>query len=926
MQTLAKYKLAGLALACSTLLYSTNALADADLNGRITDSSQRVLFDGALVEIEALNLKTVSARDGSFRFRQLPEGEHRVKITYLGVAPVEQTIVIRGAQVVNQDFILGSTSSQDAAIEEVVVFGQRANQAAALNRQKNANRITSVVSADAIGQFPDQNVAEALQRLPGMFIQRDQGEGRFVGIRGIDPNLNNLTINGVNVPSPESGVRSVAMDVIPSELVASLEVSKSVTPDMDADAIGGSIEVKSLSAFDRADDAFSLNAQLTHTELREETSPKLSGSYSTIFELDGGNRLGIAAALSWAQRKFGSDNIETDGGWGDMEVENNASGEDVEIFGAEEIEQRAYWIERERTGLALNFDYQTQHSDLYLRTLYSKFSDDEFRLRNEYKFSDGKLLSGDAHHANFTGAEMDRDSKDRFEEQKIQSFVLGGQTRMQAWIFDYNMGYSKSSEAEPDRIDADFAAKDIDMSYVAGEKPTLSQSANGQDLSKFELDELVFENNYTEDKEFSLKLDITREFVWNNHNGEFKFGAKMRNRDKRNDLMAMVYDGGFNEATGANFATDQVNWDLGNFGPGINRSAIRDFYNANRANFELNRLDSDMDSKGGSFTSSEDIIAAYAMVSVNIDNWHIVTGLRFESTDFSTRGNRVEVIKDEVNDIEKVQVNPWEVDKSYDHILPNLNVRYDFSDQLVGRFAYTQTLARPKFGDSAAFQIIESETEEKDGKAVTERKAEVGNPDLDPYESDNLDLAIEYYPGNIGVLSAGIFYKDISNFIVPAEVQDNGKWDGFEEVVQPINGGDASISGVELAWSKTFDSGLLFIANATFTDSDDLPNQSDTVGNIAVGYEDDKFSARLTLTHKSKAYQFDDQKAPVYEDAHNQIDLNVKYYITDQINVYFNGVNLNDEPFYLYHRSRAYNYQYETYGRSFEIGVSWNAF
>lgn len=916
------FKRAALALACSSALMTTTALA-GDLKGIVTNASQNVLLEGALVEIEALNIKRVTKRDGSFSINNLADGNYTVKVSYIGVPAKEFELKVDGQGAISKSFSLG-----DDSIEELLVVGQRASQASALNRQKNANRLTSVVSADAIGQFPDQNVAEALQRLPGMFIQRDQGEGRFVGIRGIDTNLNNLSINGVSIPSPESGIRSVAMDVIPSELVASLEVSKSVTPDMDADAIGGSIEVKSLSGLDRPENAFSITAQQSFSDLLDKNSPKLSGSYSTNIDLNNGKKFGVATALSWFERSFGSENIETDGGWGNYDIDDAASGDEVEVFGPEEMEQRAYWITRERLGLAVNFDYQMQNSNFYLRTLYSEFSDDEYRLRNEYKFSDGDLVSHAGSTAQFTDAEMDRDSKDRYEEQQITSLVLGGETELDFWTLEYSVGYAKSSEEEPNRLDVDFKGEGFDLGYAANSAiPSLTNSANAHDLSNFELDEIVFENNNSEDEETSFKIDATRAFVWNNNNGNFKFGAKLRNREKFTDADILVYDGGFNDAKGADFASNSIEWSLGNFGPGLDRGAIKTFFNSNRSNLELNALDTSIESQGASYNSDEDIFAAYAMFDLNIDKWNIVAGLRYENTDFSTRGNRVELIADEVADTEEVTVNAWNVDKSYSHLLPSLNIRYDYSDELVARFAYTNTIARPSFGDSAAFQIIETETTEDDGEIETERKAEVGNPELEAYEATNIDFSIEYYPGHIGVLSAGIFYKDISNFIVEQEVQDNGQWDGFEEVIQSVNGGDADITGLELAWTKTFDNGLLVIANGTFTDSDDtLPNQADRVGNLALGYETDSLSARVTWSHKSRSFQFKDQGTDVYQDAHNQIDLNVKYFINDNLNLYFNGVNLNDEPFYLYHIQSSNNYQYEAYGRTFELGVTWNAF
>lgn len=915
-----------IALATTCALLSSHAFANT-LEGRITDANNSVYFEGAKISIKELNRTISSERDGRFRLTNLPAGQYTLVVDYLGAKSVERQITIKENEVLTQRIAL---ENQDAYIEDVIVVGQRAGQAGALNRQKNAMGVKSIVSSDSIGQLPDQNAAEALQRLPGMFIQRDQGEGRFVGIRGIDPSLNNVTINGANVPSPESGVRSVAMDVIPSELVQSLEVSKTVTPDMDASAIGGSIEVKSLSAFDREGQSYSVSAQATYNEQVEATSPKLSASFTDVYTLNKQFDLGIATALSWSEREFGSHNMETDGGWQMLELETDNS-EEVELFGAEEIEQRHYKIKRERLGAALNLDlHSNDFSKYYLRTLYSEFSDDEFRLRNEYKFDKGELVSGQFNDssAQFIGAEMDRDTKDRYESQTILSLVTGAEHQLSDWFVEYSVGYSKSSEEEPNRIDADFAGEDFALGYShLGQAPALTQSANAHQLENFELDELVWENNNTEDESLSLKLDLSKDFTLAGYNTQLKFGVKYAQREKFNDVRTTVFDGGFNDATAAQFAAPSPDWSLSAFGPGLSRSEIAQFVATNRTEFDVNQLDSDIETKGKSFSSNEDIFAAYAMFTIDMGAWQVITGLRYEATDYSTSGNKVELIKDEVNDNERVEINPWAVDKDYSHLLPNLTVRYDINDKLVTRFAYTSTLARPGFSDSAAFQIIESETTEEDGQIETERKAEVGNPHLDPYESTNLDWSIEYYPGHIGVISAGVFYKDIDNFIATEEVQDNGQWDGFKEVMQAVNGGEASLSGVELAYTKNFKNGLMLSANGTFIDADDkLPNQSDTVANLMFGYESDHLSTRLSASYKSKSFSHEDNDARVMQDAHTQLDFSAKYYFNDQTQIYFNAVNLTDEPYYLYHGQSQYNYQYETYGRSFELGFTLTSF
>jgi TonB-dependent receptor len=928
MNSLQKFKRTAIAIACGSVLFSGTVLAeDVSFNGRVTDSSNTVYFEGAKVTIKELGISVISARDGSFRFPALPEGEYSLEITYIGAPTVERKITISADSDPAQTFVIGERTE---ALDNIIVYGQRAGQAGAINRQKNADKLMSIVSADTIGQSPDQNAAEALQRLPGMSIQRDQGEGRFVTIRGIDPNLNNVTINGLNVPSPESGVRSVAMDVIPSELIQSLEVSKSVTPDMDASAIGGSIEIKSLSAFDRQGRSYSATAQGSYNALMEDTSPKLSGSFTDVFDLSSNSQLGVATAFSWFERKFGSHNVETDGGWDEFEYKDNATGDDVEVFSAEEIEQRHYEITRERLGAALNLDLHTSTTDkYYFRTLYSRFSDDEFRLRNQYKFDKGNidLTRYNDNSAQFIDADMERDTKDRFEEQEILSLVLGGENQLNGWLVEYNLGYSKSSEKEPNRVDVAFKGKDLAIGYLStGNVPQLTQSEAAHDLNNFEMDEIAYENNLSEDEALSVKVDLTRDFVWNNNNGQFKFGVKHQAREKFTRLDALIFDGGFDDITANQFGTSSPDFNLGDFGPGLDQSSLKSYVLSNRGSFEINPLDSSIESAGGSFESEENITAAYAMMTLDIDNWQIVTGLRYENTSFDTLGNRVELIADEVNDDERIDISPWKATKDYDHLLPSLNIKYTPSDKIVARFAFTQTIARPKFGNSAAFQLVESEVTEDEGEIKTERKAEVGNPELNPYESTNLDLSIEYYPGNIGVLSAGLFYKDIDNYILSTEVQDNGEWDGYKEVLQPINGGSASLTGLELAWTKNFTSGLFISANGTFVDTDEaLPNQADTLGNIMLGYENNKFSARLSTSYKSKSFQFIDNQTSVYEDNHTQVDFTAKYYISDTLQVYFNAVNLTDEPMYIYHGSDAYNYQYEEYGSSFELGFTINS-
>lgn len=892
------YSKVTLAMSLALAMNHTHVLAQeaSSLFGRVVSENNQTVFSNAKIDIPSLNRSALSRSDGTFRFSNLPVGEYTLHISYVGLKEITQKI-----QVESGENILGNIAiATGTNIEELIVRGQRSGEASAINRQRNANNIVSVVSADAIGDFPDQNAAESLQRLPGVSIERDQGEGRFVGIRGIDPNLNSVSINGLSIPSPESGVRSVALDVIPSELIQTLEVSKSSSADQDADSIGGSISIKSISAFDRTEDTTILVGQLSYNDLRDKLSPKTSVTITRQLS----DTFGVAAAISYLNRDFGSDNIESNG--------------------EDEVEQRSYTITRERLGGALNLDYRPNYNDeYYLRTLYSKFSDDEVRLANIFT-EDGE------------DSEIERETRDRKETQTILTFALGGENQQGDWTFDYQAGYAKSDEDEPSALSYLFTQENgsVDLN-LAQQIPSISVNALANDLNEYELDEVSFENNQTEDIETSLKANVIRSFNPINGLSSIKSGFKIRLREKEVRANVSEFGGGFDGINVNSFASPEPDYGLGSFGPGLDASLLRQDFAQNGSTYELDELESELESIGASYVSTEDIYAAYLLGEWNWDKLRVNAGLRYEYTDFSTTGSIVDLVEDEQNDIEQVVASPFNSDSDYDHLLFSLNARYEISEKVVLRGAFSQTISRPIFEQSAAFQIIESTTEEEDDVFIAEREAEIGNPSLEALESDNFDISVEYYPGSIGVLSAGVFYKKIDNFIIFADVAGTEGFESFEEVIQPLNGESADLTGLELSWVKTFENGFLISANGTFSNSDavtlldgerfetSLPNQSDQIGNLTFGYEDNAWSLRLTMTYKSDNLEEIDGELLRIEDDHQQIDFSGKYFINEDLNLYFNAININDEPLYNFFDEPNQNAQFEEYGRTFEIGVRW---
>jgi TonB-dependent receptor len=815
-----------------------------------------------------------------------------------------------------------SAAETSANTEHVEVVGQAASIDQALKEQRSSDSIKSVVHADGVAQLPDENVAEAVQRLPGVSVERDQGEGRFVSVRGLGPDLNSVTINGTLVPSPESERRAVALDVLPSELVQSLSVIKTLTPDMDANSLGGTVDVKSLSAFDHKGLFYTGSSEASYDKNTHQTSPKFSGAVSDRFSLgDGIDNFGVAAALSWQKRDFGSDNVETGGAW---DFEQGAK--------LQEFEQRDYDISRERAGGGLNFDYKPDDlSSYYLRTLYSRYKDSETRNSTSLEFAD-PLAAGE-----LGDAEGSRKLKQREETQEIQSYVLGGERMFGLWTLSGQAGYSRSSEDSPGHIaNAAFNGTDdfADSGFYDNDKPRPIIGQGFYNPSNFSLDKVEWEKQKTTDTEKNLRLDLARDYDLSGYASQVKFGGKVSRRNKDNNLDAWVYedfdDLGFSDEqlNLSRFQKGTVDYRLGQFGPGISGSAIKQLIGGlNQADFY-----DETESRVNDFKISEDINAGYLMNTIDIDDWRFIAGLRYEGTEFEAKGTGAT----------DGEFQSTETKRRYHHWLPGLHARYQLDKNTQVRAAWTKSVVRPTFGQLAPGFVIDDD------------EASFGNPDLKPLESSNLDLGIEHYMGHAGTVSAFVFYKDIKNFVYNTDLAGTGAWADFSEAHTFANGDSAKLYGLELAYSQKFDwlpapwNGLLLGANTTFSRSDaeiegfdaasginrkrsiDLPNQSDTVGNLMLGWEDDKLSLRLSANYKSD-YLFElasinDKAHDLHVDAQTFVDFSARYSLTKNLQVSFEAQNLTDEPYFVYTGNRSYNGQYEEYGPTYKLGLTFTHF
>ena len=903
----------------------------AGLEGRVTDSSGAVGFKGAEVRIDELGRGVVTDSDGRFRIDGVPPGHYTVVTSYIGAEPTSTAVDIGE----NDASIVLAIGASVEKLDNILVVGYAAGQAAALNQQRNADNFRNVVSADAVGQFPDQNVTEAVQRVPGVSITRDQGEGRFIVVRGIDPNLNAISIGGVRVPSAESDARQVALDVVPSELLSSIEVNKTLTPDMDGDGIGAAIDVKMLSAFDRGNrQSASLKLEEGYNEHRGKWSPKGAGTWTDVFSVGGGeNNLGIALGGSWQNRYLGTDNMETNG-WETREAPDGS-----EFLAPKRIEQRAYTVDRRREAATFNVDWiASENTSLYLHGLWSDFRDREQREGNQYGFEDADVESLDADGGVFTGAEINKTIKLREETQRIQSYALGGETLADLWTFDYEVAWSKADEANLGEIEGTFNGE-YDIGLGGARNPTphaypLDVDA-ANDPAGYALDEVSIADSDTEDTERSARFDVRRDLALTDGSAYVKFGAKARRREKFANTDSLNYEA--DGPTLADFYLPHVDYAFGAFGPGWSPGAVRAYVRNGLPDAELNEEDTLVDSLAGDYSANEDIDAGYLMGGYESGPWHWVGGVRIENTQFDASGMRV--LFDD--DSDEPVFEPVRANHDYSDVLPQFGLRYDLGPRTLLRAGLTRSIARANFADLSPGAEIEV-TRNEDG-SVDERQIVTGNPFLDPYRSDNFDLSWEFYPGGLSAVTAGVFYKRITDFVVRVNLAGQGDYVGYDRAELPINGDTAKLYGLELSWTQQFSwlpdpfDGLLVNANATWThstaklglreESIPLPNQSDALANLVLGYEKGPLSLRLSNSWRGKRLtDLDDPSDPtqdIYERPHLQVDFSAKYRFAKDWRAYFEAINLTDRPYY-----RAYATgglaQYEKYGRVYLIGVEAN--
>ena len=904
------------------------AQGGAVIRGRVIDSAGGVL-QGATVTLVPNGGSVVTDKQGAFSVAGLPPGSYTIQVHYVGFDAFTKSVEVAAGASIQVD----ATLSVAGHSEEILVSSARPRgEAQDVNRQRTSDNIVQVLSSEVITSLPNANIADAVGRLPSVTLERDEGEGKYVQIRGTEPRLSNTTVDGVNLPSPESGVRQIKLDTVASDLVDSVEINKTLQANMDGDGIGGSVNMRTKTAADRP------MAMLSGM-----------GGYTPIIGGRGADQFGATMG-----RRFGSNNqlgvlvgaTYDYNGRGINDIEPSPTVTSVSPH-YDSIDLRDYKYYRTRWGLTGSGDYRLNNSSSFsVRGLYSAFRN--WGQKGVFTLNDGDVPSASIDWRRPETAVANVVAEGRhtvgmkwltWDASTSRSWSSGGSGGAN---FKWNGSGSNCADdpgATTDVYRPQFSAS----CYTPG--PTNATDIGNYTLSNWQPP--------TVGESVQLNLQgaaaVGKIYKVGQQFGTIEFGGKIRSEHKDNNTNSPTYTvikgqtipvaqfaGTF---TDPNYYDGSYPWpaQIPDF------TQIQSYVAAHPSQFAFTGGPGPNKS---SFNLTERVTAGYVMNSVDLGaRMRLVTGVRIESTHVDTQSFQASTGQED-----------FTAGGNYTDVLPSASLKVATSDNAAIRFVYSRALSRPNPGDITKSVGIPNLTQNPPTVSL-------GNPDLKPEHANNYDILFEQYFKPLGMVSAGYFYKSLTDPIIATQSRPTtGEFAGFL-VSQPGNAGAATLQGFEVAYLQhlTFLPGALagigLSANYSYTtstatgiplrsDSPTLLRQAPNTWNFSPTYDRGPISVRLGVSYNGPnvfAYQYqnlNNDGSPIapgdltaggtagpggdnYLYAHLQIDAQAVARVSHDLSV-VSGLNLNNEVFGFYNGSPQYVVQREFYKPTFAIGVRFN--
>ncbi len=854
----------------------------------------------------------------------------------------------------------------DTAESEIVVTGIRGSLREAIDAKRDLSVIADVVTAEDVGKFPDKNVAEALQRVPGIVVNREFGEGERVSLRGTAPNLTKTLLNGHSVATADwfildqvASTRSFNYLTLPAEIIGRLEVYKSPQADVEEGGVGGTINVITRNPLDLDPLTLSASAQAAYSDLSGKVDPQVSGLISWK---NADETFGVLVGAIYQKRRTRRDGLEIFG-YRSFPVGGGQSALVPTLIGSTMFEQ-----DRERYGANIGIQFRpSDELEINITGLYSRFNADNFNQNyiawgeqalagggtiSNAVVRDGVAVSGNIASATggTTGFGVVYDAIDRQAVAKTVSADFDLTYRpTDSLSVHFKAGWTKANGDTSNENFIEFAGPGAFSYDLTSGRPEVSFSnPNPLNPAGIRPDFARIQSVTNDDEEKYFYLDVEKEVEWGPLTA-LKFGVKYTDHDRVAERFATnggVFTPGLRcngvACTSADFATGSGM--PGDFLDNIaSPGTLTDYWRVDPAKLRAIYGASTSPSNdrflvpGNTYSINEKAWGGYGLAKFGGEGWRGNVGVRVITTDQASDGYIIGGANPEFTN-PFGGFTPSTAKRSYTDILPSANLSVDLSPQVVLRFAAGKTVTRPDFVDITPGVDL-------NGTLLTGRG---GDPNLDPYRANQYDLSIEWYPDRETIVALAAFYKDIQSYIVNTTSTEvlpgvfvpgsqpagcvaagGGNPNLFNcpyQINRRSNGDGGRNQGFEFQVSRPIWGGFGAVVNYTYSDAkanngDPIPGNSKHSLNLTGYYENDLVSARLSYNYRSKFFIDIDRAAPLNQAALSSLDASVSVNITDNIALTADAINLTNEKIEQYSGTRDRPRAIYDNGRQFYVGA-----
>lgn len=950
-----------LALAGLFLLAAAAGAAPADpaagaIRGLVTDALTHSYLPGARIELAGTGFAATSAADGRFELLDVPAGQYTLTVSYVGYAGRTLPVTVTAGATSNLALAL---ESEVVKLGAFVVEGAVAGQARAINQQAAATGNLAMISADAIGNFPDQNAAQALQRVSGVSVQQLYGQATTVSVRGAGSDMNTTTLDGVpmmgnraigSTGSNLTDGRSVSLNDFPAQILSSVTVVKTPTPDLDANAIGGTVQLKTKSPFDFNEPVITANVGFQYSSQSRRLEPLAGVAAIARFGKD--QDWGIAFTASDERR----DGLEE-------QVEVKSEGTETYALGGQNY--TGYTMLQPEFG---NYDYD-EHRTAGSFALEKKFGDTTHLFvrgtRTVFIQKSGRpsldlidstasgalsalgpvdLAGGAFQQYTMTGVTVQRSTNPRTVSDASSNLSVGGDTQIGDWklnlVGDYNSGYGEV-DAEGSQWQAGSKAT-VAYDYSNPFFPAFRVLAgpNIYDPTQFTLAQFKANETLEDTSLYALKGDAERPFDVGAGRIVFKSGFMLRWTHLSNTKLAPTYSPAAGQTftmvhAGYAYLPDANSDFLGRYdlGPSVVPYSFSDFALANLGDFTLNAAKTLSTDLAGDDQLDENVFAGYSMGTWTLGPWTVIGGVRYEGTEDHSQGHEIPATAS----ADPANYPAVGFEHDYEDVDPDLLLRYAVTKRLVLRASWTNALARPDLDTLAPSENVDLQATPSPTNPDT---ISGGNPALKATTAMNWDASADYYFSSLGLVSAGVFYKDIDNPVYPSIYP--GTFQGEPALYTAYeNAGKAWVRGFEAEYQQNLSflpgvlDGVGLYANLTLVNSSvHVPeepqadftffNQASKVANLGLSYERGGFYGRIAYNWTG-AYliSIDGPGLNEYQAPFHTLDFILTQRLGEHWVVKVTGNNLTKFPTREYFNTPAYLDVYAQDGCFFTAGVTW---